>query len=260
MAKKRSPVHPALALETAIERANQLHTAEGEHLVPPEALASVWKQSATGSGFLQTISSLKQFGLFDDKGRGEERQFKLSALALDILLHDEGSPPWLAAVQRAALLPQIHRELWNKYEGRLPPQDASIRAYLLRQREGATFHHAHVDGFIERFRGTLAFARLLSSDGATSPAVTVGEPALAETSLGAATTGRGAPLPEPSERAPGPQVDSSRAPKMRELPVTLPSLAIAVVRLPEHLTERDFATLVETITSWKDALVIRDSN
>jgi len=44
---------------------------------------------------------------------------------------------------------------------------------------------------------------------------------------------------------------------MRELPVTLPSLAIAVVKVPEEMSELDFSTLVNTINAWKQALVAR---
>jgi len=254
MAKKRSPVHPSLPLDIALERASQLHQAEGEYLIPQEAVAAVWKMSPTGSGFLQAISTLKQFGLFEDNGRGEKRQFKLSELALDILLNEDESPQRIEALQRAALVPQLHRELWKKYEGRIPPQDASIRAYLLRQRDGTTFHPAHVDGFIERFRRTLALARLGRPQSGGNDAPRDGS---ASRSSAVATEPSGSN--GDSRDNLGPETDASAAgPRMRELPVTLPSLSIAIVRLPERMTERDFTTLVDTIRAWKDALVTVD--
>ena len=51
-------------------------------------------------------------------------------------------------------------------------------------------------------------------------------------------------------------LDSSRLPKMRELPITLPSsLSVAVVRLPEKMPQSDFDVLKKTIEGWETALV-----
>ena len=42
---------------------------------------------------------------------------------------------------------------------------------------------------------------------------------------------------------------------MRELPVTLPSLNIATIKVPERMSELDFTTLMNSLAAWKDALV-----
>ena len=42
---------------------------------------------------------------------------------------------------------------------------------------------------------------------------------------------------------------------MRELPITLPSLNVIVVRLPERMSDLDFTTFETTIKGWRDALV-----
>lgn len=44
-------------------------------------------------------------------------------------------------------------------------------------------------------------------------------------------------------------------PRMRELPITLPSLNIAVVKIPEKMSESDYAFLETVIRGWKQALV-----
>ena len=162
MAKKRSPAHPAFGLQSSIGWAKEIHSKEGEHFVPMEAVAVVWGLSAGASNFAQRLSSLKQYGLLEEKGAKEDREFKLTSLALDILLHTEGSDERGDAIQTALMKPSMHVELLEKYEGTLPPQDASIRSYLLRGREGATFNVKQVDGFIERFRSSIEFTSTVS--------------------------------------------------------------------------------------------------
>ena len=46
----------------------------------------------------------------------------------------------------------------------------------------------------------------------------------------------------------------TKEPEMRILPITLPSLAIAVVTVPRKMTEADYDALVAAISSWKDAI------
>jgi len=117
----------------------------------------------TNSNFQLTIAALKHFGLAVDEGSKDKRRLKLTPLALDILEHPEGSAKYSEAIKAAALTPKIHRELWDKYAGKLPP-DVSIRVYLVREREEGYFNKNQVDGFIGQFRSTIAFAKLLESD------------------------------------------------------------------------------------------------
>jgi hypothetical protein len=44
-------------------------------------------------------------------------------------------------------------------------------------------------------------------------------------------------------------------PGMRNLPVTLPSLAVATVTVPMPMSELDYNALVAALTAWKPALV-----
>lgn len=68
----------------------------------------------------------------------------------------------LQAIKTAALSPKIHREIWDKYNGRLP-SDTSLRIYLLTERD-VPFNKDQVDRFISQLRGTIAFAKLDASD------------------------------------------------------------------------------------------------
>lgn len=52
------------------------------------------------------------------------------------------------------------------------------------------------------------------------------------------------------------QSRSKEPAKMLDLPITLPSsLEVAVVRVPEKMTEMDFATLMNMMAAFKDSLV-----
>jgi hypothetical protein len=168
MGMKRSPPHPTSMLPQAIDRARRLYRAAHESWAPMDAVAETWESSVKSSSLFQAISTLKQFGLLEEKDtqRGEDviREFRLTQTALDILHHEEGSPEWLSAVRDAAQTPTLHRELLAKYNGKLPPEDAILRSYLLRQREGGTFHPEQVDSFIRQLRETLEFAKLPEDD------------------------------------------------------------------------------------------------
>ncbi len=158
MAKKRSPAHPAIGLKGSVDRVRKIAGGFHDHWFPIDALAELFKLSPKSSGFLQMIGALKQFGLIAEKGSKDDREFQLTAIALDMAHCEEGSAEYKEALTTSALLPALHSEIWEKYGGKLPPEDAPIRAYLVRQRIEGTFNPAYVDGFINQFRDTLRFA------------------------------------------------------------------------------------------------------
>lgn len=162
--KTRSPAYPGVGLEEAIRKADLLYRAEDRHAVPLEAIAEHWEYSPTSSGVLVAVSALKQFGLLEEEKGGENRKLRLTDLALEVLLNEEASLKRLAAIRQAALNPKIHKELWDKYEGKLPAANVSIRVYLLKDRPEATFNKEHVDKFINQFRSTISFAKLGEGD------------------------------------------------------------------------------------------------
>src|SRR5262245_36165423 len=84
--KDRSPSFPFISLPKAIERARIL--AENHKRSPARLLtvAPSWGYGAKSSGLLQTVAALKQFGLIDDLGSGDERKIVLSDLAWKILM------------------------------------------------------------------------------------------------------------------------------------------------------------------------------
>jgi hypothetical protein len=155
--KGRSPSYPGITLGDAIEKAAILYEKEGRHPAHMDDITGHWGyKPRTGPG-LVSIAALRKFGLLEEvEGRGA----RLTEFALSILLHEEGSPERRQWIREAALLPQVHQELWKQFEGRLP-SDQNLRRTLVLQR-GFTDSGAHQ--FIRQFKSTIAFAGLDEPD------------------------------------------------------------------------------------------------
>lgn len=160
-ARTRSPAYPSICLEAAIERAQVIYRNENRNAAHVDVIIGHWGYEQGSSNGLRAIAALKQFGLLEEEGKKENRQVRLSRLALDILIpHEDGDPSQRQAIREAALRPPLHCEIWDKYKGQLP-SDAALRRYLLIDRN---FNDAAVDPFIRQFRETVAFADLPNED------------------------------------------------------------------------------------------------
>jgi len=157
---KRSPNYPYCGLADCVTKAARLYEANDDHFAGIEAIAQQLGYTKTSSSLGKVVGALGQFGLIEEKGKGLARQIKVSEAFLDIHLRGESSEEYKAAIQDAVLGPKIYKELWDKYEGKLPPQNESIRIYLLRERPDGVFNKGVVDGFISQFRADLTHAGL----------------------------------------------------------------------------------------------------
>lgn len=261
--RTRSPSYPAYGLEDSIRRAEDLHKQAHGHKVAVETVAEAWGTNTKSSSFLQAIAALLQFGLLEDEGRSESRRLWISELGQDILIREHDSPERIAAIKKAALNPKLHRELWEKYNGRLPPSDSAIRVYLLREREDPKFHPAHVDGFIGQFRSTIAFAGLTEFD-----KVPHDEAESSDSSTALEHAGNPRPIPRaPSRRmeevTDGEQSKASRLPQREPSMTTTKSANFkedvftleegqVIIQWPEQLSQESF----DDFESWLQ-LVIR---
>jgi hypothetical protein len=81
--------------------------------------------------------------------------------ALDIAAdYPRESANWWTAVKKAALAPNIHSQLWEKYGASLPADD-EVRRFLVRELK---FSDKAVDAFIQEYKATIDFAKLSDSD------------------------------------------------------------------------------------------------
>lgn len=154
--KGRSPSYPGIPLSTAVQRARVLKENAGRHQVPMANITGYWgyKTPYTGPASV-TYAALKKYGLLDEEGSGDARMGKLSDLGWDILMNPDPMP----SIQKAALLPAIHREIWELYGDDLPPEDA-MRFEFVGKRG---FTDSGFTDFLRVYRETIAFAQLSSA-------------------------------------------------------------------------------------------------
>jgi hypothetical protein len=133
--QERSPRFPFIPLERALERARQFYEEEKRGVAPFTRIVMHWGYTDTSSGGLQTISALKAYGLLEEMGgAAKARQFKLSDLALRILLDQRpDSSDKLMFMRTAALAPAISAEIHEKWPDGLP-SDSTLNHFLVLER------------------------------------------------------------------------------------------------------------------------------
>lgn len=162
----RSPPYPFIPLGKAIERVKQLHPKALHHQVSFSVLADAWGYGEKSSGLVQTAAALIQFGLLSDEGSGQKRKFQLTPDAIRIAQDiDPTSEKRRAAIQRAALAPKIHKELWEKY-GNSGISDMVLRNYLIfdrKENDDSAFSTTSADALIEEYKSSISFAEITST-------------------------------------------------------------------------------------------------
>lgn len=135
-AKDRSPSFPFIPLERALERAKQFYDEEKRGVAPYTRVVMHWKYTDSSSGGLQTVAALKAYGLLDEMGgSAKARQFKLSDLALRILLDQRpDSSERDAYLRQASLLPSVAQEVYTKWPDGLP-SDSTLNHFLVLERK-----------------------------------------------------------------------------------------------------------------------------
>lgn len=160
--RHRSPNYPFINLEKAIERTRQIYEADRRHDVPIKVVNEKrWEYKPGSSQGDQTLAALRAFGLVEITGAGDKRMVRISERAYRILA---GATDAAERIKDAALSPTLHGELWQKYGTEGLPSSDVIRNYLLFEREAGRFNEDVVDAFIDRFKETISFANLDSSD------------------------------------------------------------------------------------------------
>lgn len=155
--KHRSPNYPYTGLEDAIEKTRKIQEHGAKFFVPFSVAMEAWGYKAGTTHSM--IAALKAYGLIDLQGEGDKKQIKVSDNGTKILDNDYSGRGGL--IKDAALKPTLHRELWDKWDGELPPSNKVITEYLKYEKH---FNPTAVDGFVGQFRDVIAFAKLTASD------------------------------------------------------------------------------------------------
>lgn len=163
--KGRSPAYPSIDLGKAVQRVGQVYAKEKQYAVSTTVIPGLWGYASLNGPAAQQLSALLKFGLMADEGTGDERTVKVTDLAVQILNHPS-SDAREEAIKTAALLPGIHREMWDQYGAELP-SDSNLLWRLTRER---SFTDTGAREFIREWRDTIAFAKLSSQDATAAPA------------------------------------------------------------------------------------------
>ncbi|HEX5470603.1 MAG TPA: hypothetical protein VFW73_01895 [Lacipirellulaceae bacterium] len=159
--RHRSPNYPSLDLRSAVDKLPGLFEAMKRHPVGVEVAVKAMGYSYNSSTGKLALAAMRAFGLFENVQSGSNATVKLSTRALDIAAdYPRESDHWWAAVKKAALIPNVHSQLWEQYGASLPADD-EVRRFLVRQLK---FGDKAVDAFIEEYKATIDFAKLSDSD------------------------------------------------------------------------------------------------
>lgn len=163
---KRSPSYPAIDLGAALQRAEVLYRAERQNAVPVEVAVRHWGYKTLSGRSNSIISALKKYGLIVDSGTGRARKIQVTDNARRIMEHPEQTER-IALIQKAALLPRIHNDMWQKYGSSNMP---STDAWAWELKEDLDFTDVGATDFIKQYRETVKFAQLDEND-AEEPSV-----------------------------------------------------------------------------------------
>ncbi len=172
--QERSPSFPFIPLKKAVERAEALYAGHRREAARLVAVAPTWGYGAKSSGLLQTVAALKQFGLVEDLGSGEDRKIQITELARRILA-DNRPGAREKAIKEAAVLPKVIAEYLPKWVPERP-SDAHCISELHLDR-GFTPDSARA--FLRIFDETVAYAGL-AGDPISSEELREEEPASVE--------------------------------------------------------------------------------
>lgn len=153
--RPRSPAYPAKSLLVAVHYLRTLYQKYDLNKIPAKNLLEAVGLSYTSGTGVRTLSALSQFGLFEVDGEGENREYWLSDVGEAILRNDATSQK---AIQKAALLPDIHQWMWRQFNLKTNPlpQENLWTAAL----ETKGFSANAMPEFMREFRETYAFAKL----------------------------------------------------------------------------------------------------
>jgi hypothetical protein len=153
----------------------QIWIQEKQYPVAVSHVADMWGYASLNGPAAQAVSALRKFGLVNEDGSKDDRVISVSDLAVVILSHPS-SDARAEAIKEAALMPQIHLEMWDTYGPNLP-SDANLTWRLVRER---AFTDTGAKEFLREWRETIAFAGLTEADasGIVPEAESQSDPAL----------------------------------------------------------------------------------
>lgn len=157
----RSPAYPSIDLKKALQKAADLHEAEGTYAVPMASAFAAWGYGAKSSGGRETRSAMRYFGLITLEGDGDKGKVKLSEKALRVLLDKrEDETEKMRLIRELALTPVIHKTLLEQFPHGLK-SDATVQHFLIFDQG---FNQGAAAEVVTEFRATADYAGLYKPD------------------------------------------------------------------------------------------------
>lgn len=156
--KGRSPAYPAMNLERALDGVTEILEEDDRAWTNISVTVQHLGYSSVNGAALRSVAALKAFGLLDEQGKSDKRELRVSDLAYRILTDDrEDDTERRALIRQAALMPPIHKEMWEHWGASLP-SDKTI-SYWLKHEKGYNIKAA--DDLCAEFIQTIDFAELV---------------------------------------------------------------------------------------------------
>ena len=151
MARMRSPNFPGLSLEDAVKFVKPIWDKNRRVLIAREVAAKDLGYTGLTGRSLKVLGAMNQYGLIENKAGG---QMRVSKLAEDILIgYPEGVKR--AAVSEAARFPSLFREVYERFEGHVP-SDNAVRSFFLQK----GFTNEGVEKALRSFEETNRYAEI----------------------------------------------------------------------------------------------------
>lgn len=151
MGRMRSPNFPILPLEEAINVAKAIWDKNRKAPIAREAAAKDVGYTGLTGRSMQVLGSLNQYGLVEITAKGLTR---VTQLAENILI---GFPEDVkqSAIAEAGRTPPLFREIYDKFDGHIPGENA-IRSFLLQR----GFTNEGVEKALKSFNSTNRFVEM----------------------------------------------------------------------------------------------------
>lgn len=154
----RSPSYPFISLKKAEERAKQFWEKHRKESARLPTVAGTWEYGLKSSGLQQTVGALKQYGLMEDAGSGEERKVQLTDLGRR-LVADQREGAREAALKEAAMRPRLFQE-YRRWIGDMPSKTHCLSELELDR----GFNPPAALTFLKAFQETISFAGIGKDD------------------------------------------------------------------------------------------------
>lgn len=247
--RERSPSYPAISLGPAVEKAKDLYQVERSYLAPIDTILKDWGYAPKSGAGLVVVAALLKFGLLEDEGSGPARKARITEFGQRIIRDTrEESPDRARLLREAALRPQIHRELWDRFGGELP-SDSNLHATMI-------FEFGFTDGgakeFIREYKDTIAYARLTDDDDDHSASPTSYPVAPSASEITAASVPSHAGFPTVVRR---PATAGVPAPIVLPLPIATSMDRWPSLVLPYRLTKAEWDSMKTLLNAMENGIV-----